>query len=280
MKVYISADIEGITGLVSWSQCGRPNSDHYDYSFAREMMTHDVNAAIRGAKKAGATEIVVKDSHGNSKNLLIDKLEPGTQLISGYGARHGGMMVGVDRSFTAAMLVGYHAMAGTPSAIMEHTLTGYIHRLWINDQEAGEIGLSTAVAGCYDVPIVMISSDTAGCVEAQKLQPEIATAVVKDGFGRYMGQLKHPDETAAIIEEAARQGVEKASSLDPWLPEVPTTIRIEFNRSEETDAAMKLIGTKRLDGYTVEYSGDSWAEVHQAAWQIIHYADLGHNCDR
>ena len=92
MKVYISADIEGITGLVSWSHCGRGDSQRWDFPFARRMMTHDVNAAIRGAKAAGASEIVIKDSHGNSKNLLIDELEPGVRLVSGHGSGIDGMM--------------------------------------------------------------------------------------------------------------------------------------------------------------------------------------------
>ncbi|MBL8086654.1 MAG: M55 family metallopeptidase [Chthonomonas sp.] len=280
MKVYISADIEGVTGLVSWSQCGRPNSDHYDYQWARARLTEDVNAAIRGARAGGAEHVVVKDSHGNSKNLLIDQLEPGIELVSGHGARQGGMMVGIDRTFACAMLIGYHAMAGTPNAIMEHTLTGYVHRMWINGMPSGEIGLSTALAGCFDVPVVCISSDRAGCEEAAALIPGIATAVVKEGFGRFMGRVLHPAETGPMIEEAARHGVEECGRFDPWLPDVPTTVRIEFNRTEETDAALKLIGTRRLDGYTVEYTGDSWAEVHQAAWQIISFADLGHGMDR
>src|SRR5687768_14334167 len=99
MKVYISADIEGITGLVSWSQCSRPDGSSYDYQFARRMMTHDVNAAVRGARAAGATEVVIKDSHGNSKNLLIDGLEPGVQLVSGHGSGTDGMMEGIDDTF-------------------------------------------------------------------------------------------------------------------------------------------------------------------------------------
>ncbi len=280
MRVFISADMEGISGLVSWSQCGRPNSNHYDFAYARERMTADVNAAIRGAIAAGASEVVVKDSHGNSKNLLASDLEGHAQLISGMGARQGGMMVGIDRTFTAALLVGYHAMAGTPSAIMEHTMTGYVHRMWINGALAGEIALSAAVAGCFDVPIVMVSSDEAGCQEASSLLPGIITCSTKQGYGRYMGKLVHPEESVRQIQEAARQGVEKASMLDPWLPDLPATLRLEFNRSEEADAAVQLIGVRRLDGYTVEYTGDSWAEVHQAAWQMIHYADLGHNADR
>ncbi|MBS1705400.1 MAG: M55 family metallopeptidase [Armatimonadetes bacterium] len=280
MKVFISADIEGCTGLVSWSQCGRPNSDHYDYAFARRMMTNDVNAAIRGAKAGGADLVLVKDSHGNSKNLLIDELEPGTQLISGFGARQGGMMIGIDRTFNAAMLIGYHAMAGTPSAIMEHTLTGYVHRMWINGMPAGEIALSTALAGCFDVPVVTVSSDEAGCEEAEHLIKGVKTARVKQGFGRYMGKVLHPEETADLIYEAAKKGCEESSALDPWLPDLPATVRIEFNRSEEADAALTLLSVRRIDGYTVEYTGDSWAEVHQAAWKIIHYASQGHNADR
>src|SRR5437016_11887453 len=111
MRVYISGDIEGITGIVSWSQCGRPNKDHYDWDFARRMYSHDINAAIRGARAAGATTVVVKDSHNTGKNLLIEDLEPGTELISGYGAGLDGMMEGINSSFDAMMLVGYHAMA-------------------------------------------------------------------------------------------------------------------------------------------------------------------------
>lgn len=275
MKVFISADIEGCSGLISWSQCGRPNSNHYDYAYARERMTADVNAAIRGAKAAGATEIVVKDSHGNSKNLLAHQLESGTQLISGHGSSQGGMMAGIDRSFACAMLIGYHAMAGTRGGIMEHTLTGRVHRMWVNDMPAGEIALSTAVAGCVDVPIVCVTSDAAGCAEAKELLPHVETAVVKEGFGRYMGRLIHPDQTAVLIEEAARRGLENASSVDPWLPEVPITVRIEFNRTEETDSAARLLGVRRLDGYTVEVSGDSWAQVHQAAWMVVGVGEYG-----
>src|ERR1700733_200141 len=103
------------------------------------MMSHDVNAAIRGARAAGATQIVVKDSHGNSKNLLIDDLEPGIELVSGHGSGNDGMMMGIDDTFDAAMLIGYHAMAGTLGGIMEHTITGGVHRLWVNGILTGEM---------------------------------------------------------------------------------------------------------------------------------------------
>ena len=275
VNVFISADIEGITGQVSWSQCGTQSSDHYDYAFSRRMMTHDVNAAIRGARAAGATRILVKDSHNNSKNLLIDELEPGSELISGHGSGIDGMMEGIDDSFACALLVGYHAMAGTEAGIMEHTYTGGVHHLWINDQPAGEIGMSAGVAGRYGVPIAMISSDEAGCREAAALLPGIATAVVKYGLGRYMGRLLHPTETAPLIESAAREGVAKAGDLQPWRPGDPCRFKIEFNRSEEADFASRHPQARRLDAYTIETEGSNYEAAHQLALNIIAFSSNG-----
>jgi D-amino peptidase len=243
-------------------------------------MTADVNAAIRGARRAGATEIVVKDSHGNSKNLLADQLEPGSRLISGHGSSMSGMMAGIDRSYACALLVGYHAMAGTQGGVMEHTITGFVHRMSINGTPIGEIGLSAGVAGCFDVPIVMISSDTAGCQEAKALLPGIEVAAVKTGFGRYMAECLHPADAAALIEEAAYAGVNRASALDPWLPEAPLKLQIELNRTEEADlVAIRLPGAMRLDGYTIEVMADSYAQAHQLAWAVFALGSLGRNSD-
>lgn len=270
MRVYISADIEGISGLVSWSQCSRPDGKSYDYPFARRMMTHDVNAAIRGARAAGATEIVLKDSHGNSKNLLIEDLEPGVQMVSGHGAGTDGMMQGIDDSFDAAILVGYHAMAGTLGGVMEHTITGGIHRLWVNGRECGEMGLSAGVAGRLGVPLVMVSSDTAGCAEATDLMPNVVTASTKTGIGRYMAQLRHPSETGPMIEEAARLGVLKRKEIEPLRWEEPTTVRIEFNRAEEADMGAKLLHiSNRVNGYTLEDTYDTYEQAHRAVWNMV-----------
>lgn len=268
VKVYISADIEGITGLVSWSQCSRPDGKSYDYQFARRMMTHDVNAAIRGARAAGATEIVVKDSHGNSKNLLIEDLEPGVQLISGHGSQTDGMMVGIDETFDACMLVGYHGMAGTQGGIMEHTITGGVHRLWVNGHECGEIGLSAGVAGRYGVPLVMVSSDEAGCREAELLVPNLTTAVTKYGYGRYMGRLLHPSETGPLIENAAREALTKVETK-PHRWNEATMIRVEFNRAEEADMGAKLITARHVNAYTIEGMYPNYEEAHRVVWNLM-----------
>ncbi len=275
MRVYISADIEGTTGLVSWAQCGRPNSQHYDFPFARRMMTHDVNAAIRGAKAAGATHICVKDSHGNSKNLLVDELESGIELVTGHGSGFDGMMEGLDESFDAALLIGYHAMAGTLGGIMEHTITGGIHRMWINGVESGEIALSAAVAGRYGVPIAFVSSDLAGTREASGLLPWCGTVAVKEGSGRYMGKTLHPEETGAMIWRGVEDALGGLSAMKLWTVSGPATIRVEFNRAEEADWVGRAPGVDRLDGYTCEGSAATYAEAHRAFWMMIGLSGAG-----
>ncbi|MBS1723031.1 MAG: M55 family metallopeptidase [Armatimonadetes bacterium] len=275
MNVFVSADIEGITGLVSWSAAGRPHSDHYDWPFARRMMTHDVNAAIRGARAAGAKRIVVKDSHGTSRNLLVDELEPGIELISGTGPHPQGMMTGLDKSFDCAMLVGYHAMAGTWGGVMEHTINGSVHRFWINDMPAGEIAMSAATAGQHGVPLVFVSSDDKGCAEAAALIEGLTTATVKYGMGRYIGRLLHPSVTGPLIEDKVREAVSRHGDVRPWSPQGPVTVRIEQNQTDETDAGALLLGWTRLDGYTFEFTADDWDTAHRAARRAMAHTSFG-----
>lgn len=290
MDVFISVDIEGITGLVSWSQCSRPDGLSYDYQFARRMMSHDVNAAIRGARAAGAGRIVVKDSHGNSKNLLIEDLEPGIELISGHGGSlpgggTDGMMQGVDGTFDAAILVGYHAMAGTPRGVMEHTITGSIHRITINGIPVGEMGLAAGVAGRYGVPLVAVTSDEAGCAEIAALLPGVRTAAVKEGLSRYQARMLHPSVTGPMIEATVRAALTGPAALpaatEPGLvradelargvfaPEGPLTVRVEFNRSEEADKCGRLPLVRRVDGYAVEGTFPDFKSAHDAIWLLV-----------
>ncbi|MCU0315229.1 MAG: M55 family metallopeptidase [Fimbriimonadaceae bacterium] len=275
MRVFISADIEGVTGLVNWAQCGGPNDGLKDWDFARKMMTHDVNSAIEGALDAGAKEIVVRDGHGKSKNLLISELHPKATLISGFGSGFDGMMEGIDSGFSAALLVGYHAMAGTMKGVMEHTITGSLHRLWINQRPAGEIALSALTAGYYGVPVVAISSDRAGCEEFADWIPGASRAEVKVGLGRYMAHLKHPSQTGPLIRQAATEGLKNVAAIAPIVTQTPITITLEQNRSEEADAIAILPGWKRIDGFTVTYTAISWPEAHRACRTAMSFATIG-----
>lgn len=275
VNVFISADIEGCTGLVSWKTCGRSGPDHPDFAFARRMMTHDVNAAIRGARSAGASRIAIKDSHGTSRNLFIDELDPGVELITGTGAHGDGMMTGVGEGFDVAMLIGYHAMAGCASGVMEHTITGGVHRLEICGVPAGEITLSALAASLYGVPVVTVSSDDAGCAEAQTVLPGVATATVKFGYGRYMARCLHPAETAPLIFEAAAKGVQL--NRPAWSPPqgADLDLYIEFNRQEHADYALRMPGTTREGAYGVRYLAPNLEVLHRAARMLMALATLG-----
>lgn len=270
MRVYLSCDIEGVTGLVAFEQTmqGGPKSE--DYDFGRRMMLHDVNAAVRGSRAAGATEILIKDSHGSMRNLLVSDLEEGVELISGDpGGAHDGMMTGIDARCSVSLLIGYHAMAGTQAGTMGHTLTGCIHRLWINDQPAGEIALAIATASAYGVPTALITSDVAGCSEAAALVPAMEQVAVKEGIARYVSRLKHPAETGPMIEAAAERAVRRGAEMRIWKPEEPIRLRVEMARGEQTDNASVLTDWKRLDDYRMESVHPDWHQAHRAVWALI-----------
>ncbi len=274
MKVHISVDIEGATGIASFSQCGRPDGLHYDFPFARRILTADVNAAIRGAQAAGATEVVVKDSHATCKNLLIDELEPGTQLISGIGTGTLGMMEGIDGTFSASMLVGYHAMAGR-FGMMEHALVGGLHRFHINGRQAGEIAVSAAIAGAFDVPTVFVSSDQAGCDEAVDWLEDVEVYATKQGIGKALGKMPSPSVTLPGIESAAKKAVAAAKSAKPFVINGPVTLSTSFRTTEEADLVSTLAGGKRIDAYTVEFSNETFLEAHHFALNVFQMSILG-----
>lgn len=267
MKLYISADIEGVTGVTSWNfQCGSPGDNNPDWQFARRMMTHDVNAAIRGAGEAGATKIVVKDSHNVGKNLLIEELICPTgvqvELISGSRASINGMMDGISDEFDAAFLVGYHAMAGTAEGVMEHTISGRIHRCWLNDQEIGEQSISALTAAAYGVPLCLVTSDDKGCREAKTLFPGVQTCTTKFGMGRHIARLLHPNVTGPAIQQAAKSALEALPS--PLSLPNEFNLQIEFNRSEECDEASLIPGWNRVNAYQISASFTTWALAHQS----------------
>lgn len=290
MKVYISGDIEGITGIVSWSQAEGPTSDAYDFGFARRMYTHDINAAIRGARAAGAKRIVVKDSHGWCKNLLIDELEPGVELISGYGAMPCGMMEGIDgvthdvaqdaslgspaARFDAAVLIGYHAMAGKPG-LMSHALVGGLHRFWINGQEAGEIAYSAATAGAYGTPVVAVTSDDQGCAEASALNIGIQTYAVKRAMGHFMTRLKHPSETGPGIEKAVKEGVATSKNVRPYRIEGKVSMKLQFQHANLAELAAMVPGVQKLDPYTLEWEGKDFLSAAALAQMVFDASRAG-----
>lgn len=176
LKVFVSVDMEGIWGVVHSDQT---SADSRDYSYARKWMAEDVNAVVEGLLEAGATEVVVNDSHGSMRNILPQDFHPKASLISG-SPKPLSMMQGIDGSFAACIFVGYHAKAGTTSSVLDHTISGSAMKsIKINGLELPELGINGAIAGYFKVPVIMLSGDAETCRQAKTiLGSEVGKSVV------------------------------------------------------------------------------------------------------
>jgi len=170
MKIYISADMEGVAGVVTGEQLSPAG---FEYQRFREFMTQEVNAAIEGAVEAGATEIVVSDSHGNAQNLLIEKLPKNTLVVRGF-PRPLVMMQGIDATFDGTIFLGYHASTSNPEGVRAHTMSSArLADVRLNDKSMSEGGFNAAIAGHFNVPIIMVSGDDAAVKEVSELLGDI-----------------------------------------------------------------------------------------------------------
>lgn len=250
MRVFISADIEGVTGVCHVKQADDLGSPAWREACG--FMRADVDAALEGCEAAGADEVVVSDGHYDGDNLSAEGLPAGVSLVS--GAQMGlSMMEGVGERFDAALFVGYHAMAGTQAAVLAHTWNGELARVTLVDEaagtrrEVGELGLNAAVAGAFGVPAVFASGDDKLAAEAEAVVPGIIAAVVKEGITRTAALLYDP----ATVREAIRAGVERALRTDRRPDPLRwdgRSLELEFGRVEWCDKAASCPGTRRVDG--------------------------------
>lgn len=262
MKILIADDMEGITGVVSWDHV---DPDHGEYARFRKLMTADVNAAVRGAFNAGATEVVVTDGHHNGMNVLIEDLDPRARLNTGSPSDLS-MVEGVQSGVDAVLLVGYHAMAGAEKAILCHTWSGAINNLWINDRLCGEIGLNALVNGEFNAPVLMISGDAAACREGSDWVEGICQAVVKIASGRYAAECLPPEQTSRLIEQTAEEAVRRFAAGKgprPLKGQTPIRVKMEFRIPNQADNAEQMPGARRLDGRTIEFSAGTMLEAYR-----------------
>jgi D-amino peptidase len=214
LKVYISADMEGITGLVD-AEDVQPHGR--DYERGRMMMTEDVNAAVRGAFDAGATSVLVNDAHGPMRNLLPDLLDPRALLIKGR-PKPMGMLEGLTGEYDAVMCVGFHSRAGT-LGVLSHSFMGHeIEDIWLDDRPVGEIGLLHATAAALGVPVVLLSGDDSACAEMLAWDAGVTTVTVKQARDRFAAELLPVPEARAAIEATAKRalgGFTAPSSISP-----------------------------------------------------------------
>jgi D-amino peptidase len=203
LKVFISVDMEGLAGAVAGADVSPSGPD---YAHFRAIMAGETNAAIEGAFRAGATEVLVRDSHGDKRNLLPTEVDPRAQLLRGQGSGPKNMMEGIDSTFDAAVFIGYHAKAGTLRAILEHTSTGNVVDFSINGVSLPEAGYNALTAGLYGVPVVFIAGDRAVVDQVRALLGPIAAVAVKEEIGGDAALGMSPKRA----QEEIRRGVEQA----------------------------------------------------------------------
>src|SRR3954470_9200463 len=257
MRVYISVDMEGIAGISHHKPTSRTDSE---YPAAVGLMVGEANAAIAGAVAAGATDVLVNDSHGGMFNLAPPALDPAARLLQGQ--KPWSMVAGAATPegsglFDVALFVGYHARAGHPTGTIAHTYTGGPVETRLNGRPTGEYGFNALVLGAWEIPVGLVAGDDALAQEVEGWLPWSERVVVKDGFGTHAAASLHPDRARALIRDGAGRAVERARTGDLQALEAPPPVAIEvdYRRAIEADLAALLPLGERVGDRTARHPG-------------------------
>jgi D-amino peptidase len=260
MRVHVISDMEGVSGIVKWDQVtgGKPM-----YEEGRRLYTEEINAAVRGAKAAGATEIVVMDCHGAGEgwtfnSLVPELLDPDCEWV--VQERWTGYTGFLEQGCDAALFVGMHARAGTHDGVMNHTVSGSEWRnLRFNGTLVGETGINAALCGHWGCPVLLVTGDTATCAEARELLgPGLVTVAVKEGLGRYSARQIPPVRARAMIEEGARKALSDLGAVQPYDPGRPCEIEVEFATTDALDPFRENPALEILDARRLRSTADDW----------------------
>jgi len=261
MRILISCDMEGISGIVDWEQVTPGTAE---WGRGRKLMVGDVNAAINGAFVGGAEKVTVSDAHWHARTLELEDLDPRAHLNSGSPSPFS-MLQGLEdgpengrERYEAVVLIGFHAMAGAKKAVLCHTWSDKVAGVWLNDVHVGEIGLNAATAGHFGIPVIALSGDRVACLEAQTLLgQDLEVAVVKEGAGRFAAECLPLAEARERICDAVAKAVTKyraGQKRAPFTLASPVRLVVEFQLPQHVDNAYLLPGTTRLSGTRLEYS--------------------------
>jgi D-amino peptidase len=253
VKIYVSVDLEGIAGIVFRSQI---KSGEMHYQEARRLLTDEVNAVVEGLIKAGADEIIVKDAHGSGFNFIVEDLHASATYCLG-GTNLTQRFPGLDHSFNGAILLGYHAMAGTPQAVLEHTFSyNDFTRIELNGEQVGEITIDSLLFGLCGVPVLLVTGDDKTCAEAKKiLGPEVSTYTTKTAIGRQNALIKPPKKVNMEIQEAVGHALVNLDHCRPQQISGPYEMTVSFVSTDMADKrACDGLEAIRLDGHRVQYN--------------------------
>lgn len=266
MKVFLSVDMEGITGVAVPSHV---SPDHAEYGRFRKLMTADANAAIAGAFDGGATEALVVDSHGPMTNLLIEELDPRARLMSGSN-KYLCQMEGVSADFDAVFFVGYHGREGGSDAVLNHTLLGRsVHEIRCNGRPVSEAILNAGLAGHFGVPCALVTGDDLVCAETAEVLGPIETAVVKRAVDRVTAECLPPERAHGLIRTAAERAVRRARELRPYRVEPPVAFEVDFKGTAEAHMAAVLPAVERLGPKTIRVTGGDYLEAFRWLWGAL-----------
>ncbi|MFH0964636.1 MAG: M55 family metallopeptidase [Planctomycetota bacterium] len=254
MKIFVMVDMEGISGVCRKSQV---LADGAHYQSARKYLTWDVNACVDGSFAGGAAEVVVCDAHSSGYNFLWEELDPRAQYVQGDSPEE--RIPGIA-SCDGLILLGYHAMAGTRRAVLEHTMSSVEwQNFWINGVKCGEIAIDAAVAGHHDVPTIMTSGDDKACREARRFIKGVVTAEVKKGLDVQGAVLLPKDRARDLIARAAARAVRKCAQIKPFKVKSPVTMRLELVSRGRLPLSRPYV--KVIDGRTFEVTAPTVEEA-------------------
>jgi len=258
LRVYISADMEGVTGTVTADQLG-PSG--FEYQRFREIMTREVLAAIEAARAMGAVEILVSDSHGNGENLLLELLPPDVQLIRSW-PRPLMMMEGIDERFDAAIFIGYHTSTTNTRGVRAHTISSAnLTAVRLNGMEMLEAGINAAIAGDFGVPVVMISGDDAVVEEARRVVGDMEGAVVKWSLGFHSARTLMPEAAYRLIADRVTAALSRLDDFEPYRLEAPIELEVSFKNYMPAELLAYLPIVERVDSHTIRFVGRDMTEV-------------------
>ncbi len=258
VKVYMITDMEGVDGIFDTDlQCLPYQSPRYAES--QKLLTEEVNAAVSGLLSGGATDVVVFDGHDSARNLSVLDIHPKALLLTGQPISP---TLELDRSYSAVIFIGQHAMAGTPKAILSHSYSSEgIQNIWVNGKPVGEIGARTMLAGYFGVPVIMLSGDMAACAELYDLVPQAECAAVKKGVSRGAGFMMPHAAALALIQEKARTAIGRLSEFKPYKVSGPVEVKVEFT-PRGTHSYAPREGVEQVSGSTWIFRGkdivDAW----------------------
>jgi len=268
VKIYISADLEGISGVVDREQLSASGKD---YARARKLMTGEVAACVRACLEAGAQEVLVNDAHGSMTNILIEDLPPGCRLITG-SPKGMGMMEGIDERFDGAIFVGYHGRAGS-GTVLNHTISGStVYEVRVNEHPMGETGLNAALAGYYEVPLLLVTGDEGPAEEVKELDTGTRSVMVKRSRGRYSADCLPAEKAQEAIAEATREILgDLSGGTRPTPFKLLGSVRmdLQFTDTARADLAAAIPGVERTDTLVCSYTGKDYLDAYRVLKVMI-----------